>query len=64
MPNMHMKYSKTMINLAHNYYVIGELDKTNILESKSKGGNKCSERINKLLKVKYLVELRILHRTV
>lgn len=59
-----MKYSKTMINLAHNYYVIGELDKTNILESKSKGGNKCSERINKLLKVKYLVELRILHRTV
>ena len=46
MPNMHIKYSKTMINLAHNYYVIEELDKTNILlESKRKGGNKCSEKI-------------------
>lgn len=62
---MHIKYSKTMINLAHNYYVIEELDKTNILlESKRKGGNKCSERIKSSLKVKYLVELRILHRTV
>lgn len=65
MPNMHIKYSKTMINLAHNYYVIEELDKTNILlESKRKGRNKCSERINKLFKVRYLVELRILHRAV